>query len=305
MAEHTPGERSAPAASPFFLGPTRLGRDVQLAGIRLRVHDWPGKRGPVVCLPGQTASGRSFDGLATALAPAWRVFAVDPRGRGESARPRTGYGYQVLVADVMALLDQFGFEQPVLVGHSYGAIVALLVAAWYPERVGALVLVDGGAEITPAVRAGVDALISRLDTVYPSVDAYLGLLRQAPWLRPWTPELEAFFRASVEEARDGSVRSRTARWAVEQEVRAYWDGPPDYAALYARVRCPTLVIRAEGGFSGADDPVLPSATYQRMLASLPGAQGVEIPGTNHYTVLLGNPEQTIAEVRAFLDAQAR
>ncbi len=286
---------------PELGGSVRLDRDVDLCGLRLHLQDWPGAGGPVICLPGQTASGRSFDGLASALQPEWRVIAVDPRGRGRSGKPRHGYGYQLQVADTMALMDQLGFDRVVLVGHSFGAVIALIVAAWYPERVDALVLIDGGADIPEVVRAGVEALVRRLDTVYPSLEAYLGPLCQARWLQPWTPELEAFFAASVEPT-DGGVRALTARSAVEQEIRAYWDGPPDYPALYAAVRCPTLVARATSGFFGQDDHVLPPERFQEMLRQIPDARGAEIEGANHYTILLGRPARTIQVVQEFLRA---
>lgn len=287
------------ATAPPIPGPLRLDRDFDLPMARLHVHDWPGGRGPLVCLPGQTASGRSFDSLAASLSPVWRVLAVDPRGRGESARPRHGSGYQLQVADTLALLDTLGIEQAVLVGHSFGAVIGLLLAAWYPRRVAGLVLLDGGAEIPDHVHRGVRLLVERLDTVYPSREAYLGLLKLAPAFQPWTPELEAFFTSSVVDV-PGGVRARTDRGAVEQEIRAYLDGPPAYDRLYAAIRCPTLVVRATGGFMRPDDPVLPEKTYRAMLARMPTARGIEIEGANHYTVLLGRPTRTIEAVRAFV-----
>jgi pimeloyl-ACP methyl ester carboxylesterase len=291
--------RVHPVESLRFDGPVRLDRDVELPGLWLHFQDWPGERGPIICLPGQTANGRTFGGLASALAPEWRVMALDPRGRGRSAKPRHGYGYQVHVADTMALLDLFGFEHVVLAGHSYGAVIGLLIAAWYPERVAGLILIDGGTVIQESTREAVQLIVDRLETVYPSLEAYLGLLRMAPWFQPWTPELEIALAASVEEV-PGGVRALTPKWAAEQEIRAYRTGPPDYAALQRAVRCPTLVMRATGGFLKQDDYVLPPDAYREMLDRIPRARGIEVPGANHYTVLLGKPEGTIEAVRNFL-----
>lgn len=50
--------------------------------------------------------------------------------------------YQVQAANVAGVLAQFGFAAPTLVGEGSGCAAALLVAAWYPARLGALVLVD-------------------------------------------------------------------------------------------------------------------------------------------------------------------
>ncbi len=277
----------------------RLERDFSVADVRLHVHDWPGGRDPVVCLPGVSASGRSFDGLAAALAPDWRILAVDPRGRGRSSRPRHGYGYQVHAADTVALIDLLGFEQVVLVGHSFGGIVAALLAAWYPERVRGLVLVDGGAEIPAALRGAIDLVISGLDVVYPSPRAFLDVLSRAPALQPWTPEIADFFRSSLDVLPGGGVRAETRAWVAAQDLRAYWDGPPDFAAVHTAIRCPTLVVRAAGGLAGASGTLLPGPVCARLLAGIRSARLVDVAAT-HYTVLLGRPSATIAAVKAFL-----
>jgi pimeloyl-ACP methyl ester carboxylesterase len=71
--------------------------------------------------------------LAAALAPRYRVLSVTPRGESP---------YQVDAVDLVGVLRQFGFVSPVLVGERLGCVVALLVGAWYPDRVAALILVD-------------------------------------------------------------------------------------------------------------------------------------------------------------------
>lgn len=274
-------------------------RQVVVGGATLHVYEWDGAGGPLVCLPGQTAGGLTFNGFAAALAPEWRVAALDPRGRGQSEKPPHGYGYQLQVADALAVLDAFGSERAVLVGHSFGAIIALLLAAWHPRRVERLVLIDGGTEIPRDIHAAVAALAQRLDTVFPSADVYVDLLRQAPAFQPWSAEMEAYVRGSVEEV-PGGVRARTARWAIEQEIRAYRDGPPDFDRLHRAVQCPTLVLRATRGFVGEDDWVLRPDAYRAMLDRIPDARGVEVDAS-HYTILLGRPEATIRAVRSFLE----
>lgn len=280
--------------------PARLSRELTVGPLRLRLHEWPGSRDVVVCLPGITANGRTFDVLGHQLAPDWRVLALDPRGRGESDKPGSGYGYQVHVGDLLSLLDQFGFERAVLVGHSYGAVIALMAAAWCPERIRGLVLVDGGAPIPRATHETVARIIATLDAVYPSLESYLGLLRLAPWLQPWTPELEAFFRVAMQPVA-GGFRAQTARHAVEQDVAAFHAGPPDFAALQAAVRCPTLVVKAGRGFLNENDHVVPPGEYQEMLRRIPQARGVVVQTANHFTVMLGPATETIQHIQEFLD----
>ncbi len=133
---------------PLFPTAVRLDRAFELGAVRLQVADWPGRAGPLVCLPSLAGVGRDFDALAQRVAPAWRVLALDLRGRGGSTAPGSGSGYQVHVADVVALLEQLGVERAVVLGVGFGALVAALVGAWHRALVGGLVLVDESAQVT-------------------------------------------------------------------------------------------------------------------------------------------------------------
>lgn len=53
----------------------------------------------------------------------------------------------------MALLDREGLAEVAVIGHSLGAMIGLNLAAHHPDRVSRLVLVDGGADVTPEIDA--------------------------------------------------------------------------------------------------------------------------------------------------------
>ncbi len=94
--------------------------------------------------------GLSSNGADLGLdrAAAWRdrsmSLPLDQRGHGLSDRPEDGYGFDETTADVAALIDALDLERPVVVGHSWGANVALSLAADHPDSVRGIVLVDGG-----------------------------------------------------------------------------------------------------------------------------------------------------------------
>ena len=78
----------------------------------------------------------------TELAENFRVTAFDLRGHGYSDVTPDGYTSADHAADLFALMDHFGVERAKLVGHSFGAVVALHAAVLAPERVEAVVLSD-------------------------------------------------------------------------------------------------------------------------------------------------------------------
>jgi len=111
--------------------------------------DGDGRAGrPVLAVHGLASNARLWDGVASALvADGHPVAAVDQRGHGLSDKPANGYDFATLTSDLVAVADHLGWvgaRRPVVAGQSWGANVAVELAARHPDRVAALVLVDGG-----------------------------------------------------------------------------------------------------------------------------------------------------------------
>src|SRR5262249_62196412 len=100
-------------------------------------------RATVFLLHGGRAHARWFAGLAPAFVECYHVFALDPRGQGESqwAEP-PAYATEHFAADLIGFFDSLGLARVALVGHSMGGHNSMSFAAWHPDRVSALVIVD-------------------------------------------------------------------------------------------------------------------------------------------------------------------
>jgi pimeloyl-ACP methyl ester carboxylesterase len=125
--------------------PIAGGRDVDVpgAGIRLRATRWMGDGPPVLLLHG-LASQRHFWDLVVPSLVGRSLVALDQRGHGDSEQPDEGYDFETLMQDLLTALDALGISRAVVVGHSWGAMTALSLAARHPQRVLAVVSVDGG-----------------------------------------------------------------------------------------------------------------------------------------------------------------
>src|SRR5918992_593006 len=107
---------------------------------------------PALCLHGITAQHRAFNAAARYLASSRSLVGIDLRGRGDSEKPESGYGLEAHAADVIRVLDHLELQNAVLSGHSMGGFVALKTALSQPDRVRALILLDGGwprVEVSP------------------------------------------------------------------------------------------------------------------------------------------------------------
>src|SRR5579883_610589 len=83
-----------------------------------------------------------FSGLPDALAADFRVTLYDLRGHGASERPATGYTSAAMAEDFNQLYTALGLGPSVLVGHSFGGVLALHAAVLFPEAVSGVVLSD-------------------------------------------------------------------------------------------------------------------------------------------------------------------
>ena len=117
----------------------------------LHVHRFgPSGRAPdVLALHGLTGHGRRWARIAANEAPDTLILAPDLRGHGRS--PWTPpWGIDAHVRDLSALLTAEATEPVVLVGHSYGANIAVHLARAVPERIRALILLDPAMGLDPA-----------------------------------------------------------------------------------------------------------------------------------------------------------
>ena len=125
-------------------------------GERLRV-DVTGSGAPVVLVPGLLGSAFGFRKLVPPLvAGGCRVVVIEPLGIGGSAKPEgADYSLTAQADRIAAVLGQLDLEPAIVVAHSVAASMALRLAARHPERVRAVVSLDGGpteAAATPGFR---------------------------------------------------------------------------------------------------------------------------------------------------------
>ena len=76
------------------------------------------------------------------LSQRYRVIAPDLRGHGWSEKPRSSYRKRELADDLLALLDRLDLDTVRLVGHDWGAVTSVLLAAAHPERVQRLMVLS-------------------------------------------------------------------------------------------------------------------------------------------------------------------
>jgi len=264
-------------------------RTVKVGGLRLNVLEWGIAGRPPLCfLHGGSAHAHWFDLVAPAFVDRFHTIALDQRGHGESdwATP-PAYATENFAADLLGVIDAFGWRQVALVGHSMGGHNAMSFAAWHPDRVSALVIVDS-RPVIPADR--LDRLRTRGQRTlrpYPSAEAAAQSFR----LLPRETNAEPAFFAHLGRA---GVVQRDGHWAyrfdpASNSARA----PVDAWPLLERITAPTLIARGELS------PVLPPEMAEKLRVAIRAATLVEIPASYHHLVL-DNPGAFVQALDRFL-----
>ena len=276
-------------------------KKVQGDGVQINVAIWEGSGKPILCIHGITANCRCWDTLAEVLAPAYRVMAMDLRGRGQSDKPSQGYSLEYHLKDINCLLDDLGLERAVIMGHSLGAFIGLAFAAEYPERTDQLILVDGAGKLSPEqfdeVFIAIKPALDRLGQVYASADAYLEKMKEAPYIHPWSPVIETYYRYELEEV-EGGVRTNIDPAHIQEEaanVRQI-----DTALFYPRIKAKVLILRAPKGLLSQKDLLLPDDVIEKMMNEIPDVQRFDAEGMNHYGIVFQPHAARDAAIREFL-----
>ncbi|MEE9447610.1 MAG: alpha/beta hydrolase [Arenicellales bacterium] len=278
---------------------------IQSTQIQLHYLDNPAHDGsestPLILMPGLTANVHSFDGLINAgLSQSRRVLTVDLRGRGLSDHPNSGYSMADHATDIIGMMDVLGLDKVNIGGHSFGGLLAMYLAAHYPERIHQLVIIDAAGQLHPDARQLIQPAIDRLAQTYASFEVYLAQVKQFPfYLGWWDDDLDTYYHADVITLTDGQVKPRSnPAHIVEAIDKGLLE---DWAAHIQKIEQPLLLLNALGAYGpvGAP-PLLTKALAMETVNAVTKGQYVEIEG-NHQTMLFAKGAgQIVRAVQAFL-----
>ncbi|MFF3373723.1 alpha/beta fold hydrolase [Streptomyces sp. NPDC002680] len=239
-----------------------------------------GQGRPLVISPGALNAAQDWQLLADVLAPRLTTYAVDRRGHGASG-DSLDHSLEREQEDIAAVLDLAG-PDAILLGHSYGGIVALGLALQRPPA--AVILYEPPVPVHGPVGGDAIAPFEEVVAEGDLEDALVFGTRN--FLRMPEEAIEEFRRSPVWATR----ASMTPTWA--REVRAI-DTFGDDLDRFARLGVPTLLVTGE--FS---PPVLLDIS-RRLHEVLPISRLVQIPGHAHEAYLTA-PETLAEEILSFV-----
>jgi pimeloyl-ACP methyl ester carboxylesterase len=233
-------------------------RFYQSQGLRLHYADWGNSAAaPVILVHGGRDHCRSWDALARALQPHFHIIAPDLRGHGDSEWAKgSSYSISDYVYDLMRLIQSAGLRTPSIIGHSMGGMISLMFAGVFPDDVSRLAILDGVTVRPSPPRAPIHELIAawvaQLDNISQHKRRAFRTIAEAAdrisaHNKRLTPEQALHLaKHGVRQNADGSYS-----WKYDEYQKAlapYRLALDDYAALFARITCPTLLLHGSESF---------------------------------------------------------
>lgn len=264
--------------------------------------------GPLVLLHGGNARWQSFESILPVLARSWQVYAPDFRGQGKSGWVTGSYRLQDYTDDSIAFLRHHVHEPAYLFGHSLGGIVALMVAAQYPEGIRAVAVGDAPLssqtwrEHLLQSRDRITAWRDLCGGQY-SLDQLIEILKDSPIEVPDKNEPVPMREVMGE---DASVYA----WLA---VNLYQSDPDILTAILERfdvtatgyemdiifsaIGCPVLLLQADPTVGG----VMTDMEVAQVLSQLAQPSHMQLEGESHALHHV-HPEPVMAALKAFFSS---
>ena len=275
---------------------------------RLRLHyvDWGNPQAPPLILQhGGRDHCRSWDWVAAALSADWHVMAPDLRGHGDSAwSPDGNYTGDAFVYDFAQFVDQLGYDEVTIIGHSLGGNIATQFTGLYPQKVKKFVNIEGLGP-SPQILAEREArdygdrlrewiagrrqAAARIPRRYPSLDAAFARMKE-----------ENGFLSDAQARHltvHGASRNEDGTWSWKfDNYLNVWPPtdprPADIHKLWQAITCPVLLLYGADSFASNPERDGRAAFFR-------DARVIEYANAGHW-LHHDQFERFIADVRAFI-----
>ena len=236
---------------------------------------------PILMLHGWLDNAASFALLAPELINR-HVVAIDLTGQGQSDRRSADASYQIWddLPEILGVLEQLGWTQFDLLGHSRGAIISTLIAGAYPERVKRLVLLDAifpeavpEAQFCEQLRKSVDqkpTLLVANNRVFPTLAVGIALRTKTDL----NSDAAALLVKRGVKTCEGGLTWTTDRRLYGVSAVKLTEG--QIRAVSQGLTMPTLLVLARGGRMDQSD------VFNAQLTQVPGLVVERVDGGHHF-----------------------
>jgi pimeloyl-ACP methyl ester carboxylesterase len=258
-----------------------LGKFLEVEGVKLHYVERGPRDAPVLVMlhgNGTLLQDLTLSGVVDAAASKFRVICFDRPGFGHSTRPRTTTWSPERQAQLLSTaLRTLGVDRAFVLGHSWGTLVALAMAARKSELVSGLILVSGyyfptwRFDVMIASTAAIPVLGDILRYTISPLSSWLALpiFAKKVFSPEAVPDIVKREYPRLLLVRPGQLR------AVAEDSAFMLPGAANLSSSYKRIRCPTAII------AGLEDKIVDSQQAEWLKRTLPHAAITSVPDAGH------------------------
>ena len=252
----------------------------------------------ILGIHGLTANCCHMAVIAEFLAGGGRhVLAYDVRGRGDSSPAENPSTLRRHAQDAVEIISTLPAERVLILGYSMGAYIGS-IAAGLSDKAAGLVLFDGGGMPDKAGAIKLAPALARLDKIFARAEDYVEAAKPgyAALGLPWNEYIEAAVRHEIGLGQDGRYKYKGEAERVKEDLLDI--GQFKHQDVFARIKCPVLLVHAQGGM-GQGGPLFGESAYDITRKCLPDLTFYQTRA-NHYTMMLERQPEMNREVEAFV-----
>jgi N-formylmaleamate deformylase len=257
-------------------------------GIRLHYTRTGGDKAPMVLVHGLTDNAQTWTRFANVFSVTYDLVMVDARGHGLSDKPESGYTGLDHARDLAGVIQALSLQNPIVVGHSMGAVTASWLLSEFPELASAAILEDPVWRWPARVEQNGSAKLAGYENWRTRLEARKQLTKEESVARGWR---ERPLWSVEDHDADALAKEQVSLQALDFILTHEQTWPQQVANF----QVPVLLLYGEperGGIVGPD-----IAAEARQINRL--VEPMQIPGTGH-SIRREQLDDYVAVVREFL-----
>lgn len=264
--------------------------NLDLDGIKVRINQWGDKENPkIICFHGLGSTSLSFIEIGDLLKKEYCVVSIDLPGHGKTSPFKSESDYEMpnMVKWIDQVISKITEDQFYLLGHSYGADIAIHYLATYPSKVIKTMLLDGGYYIknewyayqtsisgsTTSLQSEIDSYMKELDEYrFATVEEHIEV-EKSNYIR-WSDLLEEAAKDLVK-FENGEYRWHSNGSSTTEAIKSMYYNPPN--SIYEKLPKSICLLQS----------TLPNSmiefrdTFARKFKSSTGCKLEKIEGAGH------------------------
>lgn len=229
--------------------------------MELNYMEGPNNGAPILLLHGATKRWQSFSPIISDLANYLHVYAIDFRGHGKSKPTPGAYRLQDYLNDCYFFIKEKIRQPTIILGHSLGGMIAIMLAANHPELVRSLVVIDA-----PLTMTSLRELAFAQGELANHLIQWLRINKifNSSWLhKNFIPESLSQCDPDMLVAIINEFETTFHQYEIEE--------------LFPKIKCPTLLIRG----SSERGSLIRDSDIKKILELLPSLSHIKIPHVGH------------------------